>query len=62
MIINNWPAFKELKWPQHKFNTLFGDLYPLRNILAHNNPLSRDDINKIKTHAKDWFKTLQKVK
>jgi len=62
LIVNNWGVFKELKWPQHKIMTLFGDLKPIRNILAHNNPLGKDDISKIKTYTKDWFNTLEKIK
>lgn len=41
---------------------LLGKLYelvPTRNIVAHNNPITRDDFDRLKIHAKDWIKYMQ---
>jgi hypothetical protein len=30
-----------------------------RNIVAHNNPISKDDEEKLKVHFKDWAKRIR---
>lgn len=35
------------------------ELIPSRNVIAHNNPISSDDLDRLKIHAKDWFKYMQ---
>lgn len=31
------------------------ELGPTRNIIAHNNPITRKDLERLKVHARDWF-------
>lgn len=38
------------------------ELTPSRNVIAHNNPISSDDLDRLKIHAKDWFKYMQYIK
>ena len=37
------------------------ELTPSRNVIAHNNPISGDDLDRLKIHAKDWFKYMQHI-
>lgn len=37
------------------------ELVPSRNVIAHNNPISADDLDRVKIHAKDWFKYMQHI-
>ena len=45
---------KDLGWLQIKIK----EIYPSRNVLAHNNPLSKDDIARVKVICSDWNKQL----
>ena len=35
------------------------ELSPSRNVIAHNNPITKDDLARLKVHAKDWLKYMQ---
>jgi hypothetical protein len=35
------------------------ELSPTRNVIAHNNPITKDDFERLKVHSKDWFKYMQ---
>ena len=32
------------------------ELAPTRNVVAHNNPITKDDLERLRVHAKDWLK------
>jgi len=49
---------KQLDWLKIKIK----EIYPSRNILAHNNPLSKDDIDRVKVICRDWNKQLPALK
>lgn len=58
IILNNWDQFKLLSLTQNKLLTLFDDLEPIRNIVAHNNPLGDTDSIKVEMHLTDWCKVV----
>jgi hypothetical protein len=49
---------KDLDWLKIKIK----EIYPSRNVLAHNNPLSKDDIERVKVICRDWQKQLPNLK
>lgn len=63
IIIRNWKDF-EPKLPKLSntqawvINTL-QMIEEIRNIVAHNNPISNDDEQKLKVHFKDWAKRIR---
>jgi len=63
IIIRNWKDF-EPKLPKLSntqawvINTL-QMIEETRNIIAHNNPISKDDEEKLKVHFKDWAKRIR---
>lgn len=38
------------------------ELGPTRNIIAHNNPITLKDLERLKVHARDWFSYMQYLK
>lgn len=38
------------------------ELTPMRNIIAHNNPITAKDLERLKVHARDWFAYMQYLK
>jgi len=38
------------------------ELGPTRNVLAHNNPITSKDLERLKVHARDWFAYMQYLK
>ncbi len=36
-----------------------GELGPTRNVIAHNNPITGKDLERLKVHARDWFAYMQ---
>lgn len=49
---------KQLDWLRIKIK----EIYPSRNVLAHNNPLSNDDIDRVRVICRDWHKQLSILK
>ncbi len=45
---------KDIEWLKIKIK----ELYPSRNVIAHCNPLSNDDIERVKVICRDWQKQL----
>ena len=39
-----------------------GELGPTRNVIAHNNPITSKDLERLKVHARDWFSYMQHLK
>lgn len=59
IISKNWDDFKnvikkEQSWIKHKIE----EIEFSRNVIAHNNPLSNDDIQRLEVDFKDWFKQI----
>lgn len=38
------------------------ELGPTRNVIAHNNPITPKDLERLKVHARDWFAYMQYLK
>ncbi len=38
------------------------ELTPTRNVIAHNNPITIKDLERLKVHARDWFAYMQYLK
>ena len=38
------------------------ELTPTRNVIAHNNPITVKDLERLKVHARDWFAYMQYLK
>lgn len=49
---------KDLDWLKMKIK----EIYPSRNVIAHNNPLSSDDIQRVRVICRDWQKQLPALK
>ena len=58
IISSNWDALKDVFPSQAWINQRIEEIEMSRNIVAHNNPLNKDDINRIKVYFKDWNKQL----
>ena len=59
IISKNWEDFKkvvekEQSWIKHKIE----EIEFSRNVIAHNNPLTSDDIQRLEVNFKDWFKQI----
>ncbi len=35
------------------------ELVPTRNVVAHNNPITKNDLDRLRIHVKDWIKYMQ---
>lgn len=62
IICTNWNDFKLLIPNQDWIRVLIGVIEPSRNVVAHNNPLHKDDIERIKVNFRDWNKQLNAIK
>lgn len=63
IISKNWTDFrniikKEQEWVKLKIE----EIEFSRNVIAHNNPLLKDDIQRLEVNFKDWFKQLGSYK
>lgn len=54
IIINNWQEFKPIFPDQIWIQSRLKDIEPSRNIIAHNNPLSKREIKRIKMIVDDF--------
>jgi len=62
IIIDNWEDdFKEIFPNQQWFGSIIENIERSRNIVAHNNPLSKKDIRRIKINFDDWIDQVKKV-
>jgi len=39
-----------------------GELIPTRNVIAHSNPITTKDLDRLRVHARDWFAYMQYLK
>jgi hypothetical protein len=60
IIINNWKIFKDFFPDQNWIISRFRDLELSRNIIAHNNPLPKKEIDRIEIYFWDWIKQVGK--
>lgn len=56
------PYFKDLPHQLDWLRIKIKEIYPSRNILAHNNPLSKNDIDRVKVICRDWNNQLPVLK
>lgn len=58
-IVNvNWDDFKDMLPNQNWFNQRINEIEQSRNTVAHNNPLEKDDFNRVKMYFRDWIKQI----
>lgn len=62
IIINNWDIFKEHFPNQHWITSRLKDLELSRNVIAHNNPLPRKEIDRIKIYFLDIKNQIEQYK
>lgn len=62
IIKNNWSDFESLFPNQSWIETRISEIEMSRNIVAHNNPLTKRDINRISLYFGDWEAQLKVVK
>ncbi len=58
IISKNWSVFKTLLNDLEWVKVCINSIKISRNVIAHNNPLSRDDIKRIKVFFNDWIKQI----
>jgi hypothetical protein len=58
LIASNWDQFTALFPSQQWITQRLDELEPPRNIVAHNNPLSKQDENRIDLYFNDWVALL----
>lgn len=51
------PYFKKL--PEKNLPGKLAELTQTRNIVAHNNPIGKNDLDRLRVHARDWMKYMQ---
>lgn len=61
IIENNWNEFVAFLPKQHWVKTMIEIIGTSRNVVAHNNPLSDDDIDALKVHFKQWTKQIKDI-
>ena len=54
IILNNWAEFEDLFDSQDWVKTRFGDMEKSRNVIAHNNVLEEQEIERIRLYLQDW--------
>ena len=54
IILNNWSCFEDLFDTQEWVKARFGDMEKSRNVIAHNNVLVDDDVERIRLYLQDW--------
>lgn len=59
IIINNWDIFKKYLPNQNWIVSRLQELELSRNIIAHNNPLPKDETKRIKLYFRDWIKQIK---
>jgi len=62
IIKNNWGDFASLFPDQTWIDTRIGEIERSRNIIAHNNPHAKRDIDRIKLYFEDWEEQVKTIK
>lgn len=62
IISNNWQDFEKYFPDQSWIKTTIAKIGTSRNIIAHNNPLSDDDILAVKVHYRQWHNQIKDIK
>lgn len=62
IIRDNWIGFEDLFPSQIWIESRINEIEISRNVIAHNNPLDKHDIRRIKVYFEDWVKLLKAVK
>lgn len=62
IIRNNWGDFLSLFPNQNWVETRISEIERSRNIIAHNNPLCKRDVDRVNIYFKDWETQLRAVK
>ena len=62
IISRNWDSFKEIFPTQPWIFQRLEELEHPRNVVAHNNPVSAEDMTRIVLYFSDWTKQLEKIK
>lgn len=62
IISKNWDDFKDIFPSQQWIFQKLDELEHPRNVIAHNNPLSKDDIKRTELYFSDWIKLLKQKK
>lgn len=58
LIVGSWGDFKPIFPTQQWITQKLEELEPPRNILAHHNPVSKQDIKRIELYSDDWIALL----
>lgn len=62
IIEKNWPNFKDLISKRNWITHLLDDLEHPRNVMAHHNPVTAQDIKRFEVHFHDWMEFLKSKK
>ena len=62
IVKNNWPLFKLILPTQEWFLQRVKEISHSRNPVAYMNPLSKEDVERIKVYTKDWEKQIAQRK
>ncbi len=62
IIFKNWDDFKDVFPNQQWIFQKLDELEHPRNVIAHNNPLGKDDIKRIELYFSDWVNLLKQKK
>lgn len=54
IILNNWPDFVDMFENQEWVKTRFADMEKSRNVIAHNNVLEDEGIERIRMYLREW--------
>ncbi len=55
IITSNWKEFEPIFLKQPWITQRLDELEPPRNIVAHNNPLSKNEENRVDLYFNDWI-------
>lgn len=58
IITRNWSEFEPILLRQSHITHLLEELEPIRNVIAHNNPLSTSEQNRLNLYFDDWIALL----
>jgi len=62
IITNNWPDFENHFPTQSWIQSRIEIIEQSRNVISHNNPLSKDDIASVEINFKQWVKQVKNIK
>jgi hypothetical protein len=61
IIITNWSDFKDIFPNQQWVTVRIDEIGMSRNVVAHNNPLGKRDIQRLKLYLDDWTRQISGV-